>query len=35
MSASDPETPAEPVDLALSLAPGAEASKTVEREFRS
>jgi hypothetical protein len=25
----------EAVDLALSLAPGAETSKTVEREFRS
>ncbi|HEV8670670.1 MAG TPA: TIGR00725 family protein [Candidatus Limnocylindria bacterium] len=28
-------TPAEAVDLALSLAPGAETGKTVEREFRS
>jgi hypothetical protein len=29
------KTPAEAVDLALSLAPGAETSKTVEREIRS
>ena len=29
------KTPAEAVDLALSLAPGAETGKTVEREFRS
>jgi uncharacterized protein (TIGR00725 family) len=28
-------TPAAAVDLALSLAPGAETGKTVEREFRS
>jgi hypothetical protein len=29
------KTPAEAVDLALSLAPGAETGKTIEREFRS
>jgi hypothetical protein len=29
------KTPAEAVELALSLAPGAETGKTVEREFRS
>jgi len=29
------KTPAEAVDLALSLAPGAETGKTVEREFKS
>ena len=29
------KTPAEAVDLALSLAPGAETGKAVEREFRS
>jgi len=29
------KTPTEAVDLALSLAPGAETGKTVEREFRS
>jgi hypothetical protein len=28
-------TPAEAVDLALSLAPGAETGKAVEREFKS
>jgi hypothetical protein len=29
------KTPAEAVDLALSLAPAAETGKTVERTFRS
>ena len=29
------KTPADAVDLALSLAPGAETGKTVEREFKS
>jgi uncharacterized protein (TIGR00725 family) len=29
------KTPAEAVDLALSLAPGAETGETIEREFRS
>jgi hypothetical protein len=29
------KTPAEAVDLALSLAPGGETGKTIEREFRS
>lgn len=29
------QTPAEAVDLALTLAPGAETGKTIEREFRS
>jgi len=29
------KTPAEAVDIALSLAPGGETGKTIEREFRS